>query len=96
MTVAPLRITHHVNTRGDAEVWVAPRRGQLGAVPILHFTTPDGRGYAVALSRAELARIRAAAARILDAAPRDVEQWLDQAAAEVRSAAGQNTPALGA
>jgi hypothetical protein len=82
-TVVVLPRMRHVQTRGDAAMWLQPRRDHNGTRPVLVFTTSDGRHFAVALSRDELVNLREGSAAILSASTSTVETWLDQAAAQL-------------
>lgn len=78
--IESLDVSCQITSRGDATVFVAPRKTGSGAVPVLHCTAADGTGYAITLSHHELARLRATAHAILKATPDTIDTWLDQAA----------------
>lgn len=78
---APSSRPRRLNTRGDAGIWIAPlTSGGDDVAHVMRFTTPDGEGIAVRLSRLELARIRDDAAKILAATGADIGELLDRAA----------------
>jgi len=80
-------LSRQLQTRGDAELWVAPRKRGAGTVTVLTFsTTALGARYAVALTTDDLVRIRDSAEAILNASADDIDGWLDGAAAVVRAA----------
>lgn len=79
-TIGALPVARHLTSIGDADLWLAPRTSEPGAVTVLRFTTIHGIGLAIALTRDELTRLRAQADNILEATPDTIKEWLDQAA----------------
>jgi hypothetical protein len=84
----PLGWTQLATSTGNAQLYIAPRADGHGAVPVLRLTPTNGNPIAFALTRAELRRIHAAAGRILEAGPAEIDDWLDQAAAAVLDTLG--------
>ena len=74
-------------SRGDMGVWLAPRKDGQGTVSVLRFSTVTGQAFAVALTGADVERLRDTAGAILAATPGDIEDWLDRAADVIATAA---------
>ncbi|MCG7582041.1 DUF5341 domain-containing protein [Mycolicibacterium sp. OfavD-34-C] len=57
-------------------------------MPVLHFSTPLGTGYAIALTRTDLTELRDTVNNVLEATPGDIDAWLDGGGAAVLHAGG--------
>lgn len=84
MTVTTTRVDNQLVSDGQAAIYVTPAAdGGNTVTPVLTFRA-DGVSYALTLKRADLERLAAAADRILNAEDRDIGDWLDNAARELR------------
>jgi hypothetical protein len=82
-TIETLNTHQHIASTGDANLWLAPRPDHSPPATVMRFTTTKGVSIAVALSPAEVVRIRDDANNILAAQPADIDGWLDDAAVAV-------------